>query len=182
MIAAAVLALLTAAVAPPAACPATPPARAEATVASRVDAHRASSASQSVAFDPAPPAILIYGEGGHLATQRYSIVATRTDAGLWHVDARGDTKIWVKGASAHAITPVVHDLDAQKSAEIDAILADPCLWRAHAAVNRDGSGPPPLGLIPETLEILMPDRTRRVSVLETADGPTARLMALVRPD
>lgn len=75
----------------------------------------------------APIRILWWGKGGDLGTTTFSIVATRTAAGAWHVDGAGQSVIWVAGAKPTPIRRIDRVLDADEGRTLDRLIADPCL-------------------------------------------------------
>ncbi|MBY8827218.1 hypothetical protein [Hephaestia mangrovi] len=98
--------------------------------------------------------ILWYAVGGDLATQSFSVVATRNAAGLWHVSGVGQTLVWIKGAKPSPMPSIDRTLDAEESSALDKMLADPCLYAGPTFADNPHihSG----GLV-ETLEVETPE-------------------------
>lgn len=144
------------------------------------NAHRALRDEMGVPMPTAPEHITIYTEGGHLATTRISIVATRSPDGRWHSDAIGRSKIWVEGATPSDMPRVARTLSADDSQKIDALLERPAFWRQQVT-PRTGDGPPSYDLMPRRIDVVTPSCAQRWITAGDQPALLAELDALVTP-
>lgn len=143
-------------------------------------AHRALRAEMAVPMPTDPIHVTIYAAGGHLATTRISIVATRGPDGEWRSDAVGRSKIWVENAQASDMPRVARTLPAADGAAIDALLDDPAFWRERTA-ERSDAGPPPLGQMVRTIDVVTPNCARRVVAMGDEPRLLEQLDRLITP-
>ncbi|WP_019516252.1 hypothetical protein [Sphingomonas sp. Mn802worker] len=143
-------------------------------------AHRALRDETGVAMPTDPEHITIYAAGGHLATTRISIVATRAADGLWHTDAVGRSKIWVEGAMPSDMPHVTRTLSIEDGARIDALLDQPAFWRQELSA-RDNEGPPPLGLMVRRIDVVTPNCAQHWATAGDQPSMLAELDALITP-
>ena len=177
MIPAAVLLTLATPIA--ATCPA---ASADADVlAGTIEPHRALRQELGVALPDAPVRVLIYSEGGHLATTRISIVAVRNAGGRWRTDAVGRSRIWVKDAPPSDMPHLARTLSAEDSRAVDVILADPDLWRETSSPVGHVE-PPPLDHASRDVAVFTPGCVRRGSTGNLALPLLIRLDRLLTPE
>ncbi|WP_298815258.1 hypothetical protein [uncultured Sphingomonas sp.] len=161
-------------------CKAAPQARAVDYLADE-NAHRQLRGELGVTVPTAPEHIMIYAAGGHLSTTRISIVATRGFDGRWHTDAVGRSKIWVEGAAPSDLPHLTRTLSVADSSKVDALLATSALWQQRLSDESDG-GPPPLGLMTRTIDVVTPRCAQRWLVAGNEPPLVAELDRLITPE
>lgn len=131
-------------------------------LAGMVEPHRALRHELGVGLPDAPTRVMIYSEGGHLATTRISIVAVRDAAGQWRTDAVGRSRIWVEDAPPDDMPHLARTLSIKDGRAVDTILANPAFWRETASSPHE-AGPPPRGYASRNVAIVTPACVRRGS-------------------
>lgn len=127
----------------------------------------------------APTRITLWGAGGHLATVRISILATRAPDASWHVSTVRQSTIWIDGAAPDNSIAPDRVLTADKGSRLDAMLADPCLYAEPDDFSAPWKGAPPLGVLVGVLEITTPKRHRLASGLGGGIGRAGEVIALL---
>lgn len=151
-------------------------------VTSAADAHAKLRADLAIASPESATHITIFGSGGHLETIEYSIILTRSSTGQWAIDAVGRSKIWVDDAKFAPIPSVQRSITANDGKLIDEIISDSCFYAEPSHYDSfDRDEPPPLGIIPRTVEIFIPSQRRIVIVFGDAIGRTGQLLKLIEP-
>lgn len=131
------------------------PADRLAPTASAIEKHRALRQALAEPMPDAPTMVMLHGEGGHLATDEYSIILARTADGLWRGTAVGRSKIWVEGAPFRPMDRAEWVLDQAAGQRLDEVIARNCPFD-RAAADRATSGPPPRGYISEQMDVVTP--------------------------
>lgn len=124
-----------------------------------------------------PTMVMLYGSGGHLSTQEYSIVLARGNGGLWHGTAVGRSQIWVMDAPYSPMKRREWILDRNKGGELDAALSRRCPFD-RSAVQVDTSEAPPLGTMSERIDVIQAGRTPVTYYATQGDG---KIASLIRP-
>jgi len=120
--------------------------------------------------------VMLYGAGGHLSTQQYSIIVARGDDGVWRGTAVGRSQIWLEDAPFRPMQRAEWTLDAQSGHQLDDAISGFCRRDLKAGKTQPTLAPP-LGFILETIVIVTPERGD-ISYFADKDDPIA---ALVRP-
>lgn len=121
--------------------------------------------------------VMLHGEGGHLATEEYSIIVARSADGLWRGTAVGRSRIWVEDAPYTPMKRAEWILDKATSQKLDSAIDRTCPFDRSAA-DPARSGPPPLGYVSEMIDIVEAGQVHHSFYVE-AGG--AGIAALVRP-
>ncbi|VXC97653.1 hypothetical protein [Sphingomonas sp. 8AM] len=124
---------------------------------SKLEEHRALRKALDEPLPNAPTMVMLFGRGGHLATDEYSIVLAKTPDGVWHGTAVGRSKIWVEGGPYRVLPRKEWALDAAAGARLDAAIT--CRHRYTPATAQFPGPPPSRGYVPETVEIVVNGRT-----------------------
>jgi len=146
---------------------------------SAIEEHRLLRASLDEPMPQEPTMIMVYGKGGHLATQEHSIVAVRSTDGLWRGTTVGRSGIRVQDAPFRVIPRVEWTLDAAVGLQLDDVLSNYCPPTNEDDANLNGaiSSPPPRGLISERVDIVM----RGANLYTYYAGQNDSLASLIRP-
>jgi hypothetical protein len=143
--------------------------------------HRALREAIGEPMPQAPTMVMVYGKGGHLATNEYSIIAVRSVDGVWRGTAVGRSQIWIKDAPFRPMPRAEWALDGKTGKQLDYAISHYCTARSAPHLP---SGevkpppPPPLGTIFERIDIVAPGRTPSTF---SADQGSSAIAALVRP-
>lgn len=126
--------------------------------------------------------VLVHAVGGHLGTEEDSIILSRADDGRWSGTAVGRSRIWVQDAPYVASPGKQWTLPAEAGQRLDRILDDKCFYAEPAAFDSSSAGPPPLGAMVLSLDVLTPSRRRSALFLGgEAKGRTAEIVQLSLP-
>ncbi|MGT2516207.1 hypothetical protein ACVOMT_20195 (plasmid) [Sphingomonas panni] len=107
---------------------------------SELDAHRALRAAVGEPMPEAPTRVMLYGRGGHLSTEEYSIVVARDADGIWRGTAVGRTQMWIDGAPYEPLPRKAWVVDRNTGRQLDAALARRCRFD-RSAIVADKSSP-----------------------------------------
>lgn len=151
---------------------------------SAIRRHRELRAASDLAVPETAPRILTHFTTFHHVSTDVSLAAARSGDGLWRVSAIGETR----GPQANQPPSPVREewtLSAAASAEVDAILVDPCFYAEPANVHAvrlrklDGSEYQVIGGGISRTEIDTGDRQRIAEMHFGNWGRTGRLMYLI---
>jgi hypothetical protein len=123
------------------------------------------------------PMVMIYGRGGHLSTEEYSIIVARSSDGLWRGTAVGRSRIWVKDAPYTSMKRADWILDKASAGGLDGAISRTCPFN-RAAESGSKAGPPPRGYISEKIDVV--SEGRNVHSFYVGEGGEA-IAALIRP-
>lgn len=144
---------------------------------SAIDDHKALRKALGEPMPQAPTMVMMYGRGGHLSTTEYSVVLVREADNVWHGTAVGRTQIWVKDAPYTPLKHIEWALDEEQSQQLDDAISRRCPFdRSVASAN--SSGPPPLGLISQRIDVFQPGQAPITYYASEGDGKVA---SLIRP-
>jgi hypothetical protein len=124
-----------------------------------------------------PSMVMLYGKGGHLSTIEYSVIVARNAKGKWRGTAVGRSRIQVMGAPYSPMTTAEWELNGATSQQLEQALSHRCPFRE----NRSSATPPeapPLGHIPERIDVVTSGRTIATFYADAEDGAFA---AIIRP-
>jgi hypothetical protein len=124
-----------------------------------------------------PTMVMLYGKGGHLSTEEYSIILVKAADGIWRGTAVGRSQIWIKDAPYSPMKRVEWVLNEMAGRQLDAAISHPCLLTQPSARSAN-AGPPPIGFIPERIDVLVAGHTPSTFYSEEGD---AKIAALIRP-
>lgn len=105
----------------------------------------------------------------------------RDAGGRWRTDAVGRSRIWVKDAPRSDMPHLARTLSAGDSRAVDAILADPDLWR-ETSLPIGHVGPPPLDHALRDIAVFTPGCVRRGSTGNPGLPLLIRLDRLLTPE
>lgn len=144
---------------------------------SALDAHAALREALGELMPEAPIRVALYGRGGHHSTEEYSIVLARNTDGIWHGTAVGRSQIWVEDAPYTPLPRKEWVVDQDKGRQLDAALARHCRFDRSTVLAGD-AGPPPLGRMAETIDVV---RSSRPTISYSAGDGDGVIAALIRP-
>lgn len=121
--------------------------------------------------------VMLYGKGGHLATEEYSIILVRTANGIWQGTAVGRSQIWIKDAPYTPMDRVEWVLDEATGLQLDRAIHRRCPASRKGGKVAD-AGPPPLGFVGENIDVVVPGNAPTTFTSEEGEGTIA---ALIRP-
>ena len=170
------LALISAAGAGPPPPPCVPVASDHlAPTSSAIDDHKALRKAIGEPMPQAATMVMMYGQGGHLSTEEYSVVLARGADNLWRGTAVGRSKIWIRDALYTPMKRIEWVLDKDKAQQLDDAISRRCPF--DRSVARDAnSGPPPLGLIAQRIDVVQPGQTPITYYASEGDGKVASLI------
>lgn len=123
------------------------------------------------------PMVMLYGKGGHLSTEEYSIIVVRLPDGQWRGTAVGRSQIWVEGARFTPMKRAEWSLDKASGKRLTAAISQTCSFIRDTKKDLK-SGPPPRGYIPEKIDVVSAEHRRHSFYVD--EGGEA-IAALVRP-
>lgn len=144
---------------------------------SAIDDHRALRKALGEPMPQAPTMVMMYGRGGDLSTDEYSIVLARGADNVWHGTAVGRTQIWVKDAPYTPMKRMEWVLDEDQGRQLDDAISRRCPFDRSAA-SANNSGPPPIGYIARRIDVIQPGQTAITYYASEGDGKVA---SLIRP-
>ncbi|RYE93841.1 MAG: hypothetical protein EOO77_44975, partial [Oxalobacteraceae bacterium] len=86
---------------------------------SAIEDHRALRKAIGEPMPQSPTMVMLYGKGGHLATEEYSIILVRTANGIWQGTAVGRSQIWIKDAPYTPMNRAEWVLDKATGLQLD---------------------------------------------------------------
>lgn len=122
---------------------------------SAIDDHKALRKALGESMPQSSTMVMMYGLGGLLSTEEYSIVLARGDDDVWRGTAVGRSQIWIKDAPFKPMRRTDWVLGTDKSRQLDDAIAHRCPID-RSVVKTDKSGPPPLGYIAERIDVVQP--------------------------
>jgi hypothetical protein len=145
---------------------------------SAIEEHRALREAIGEPMSQSSTMVMLYGRGGHLATQEHSIVLFRSRSGIWQGTAVGRTRIAVEGAPYQPMERAEWTLDRNAGRQLDDAIARRCPQSQPDVEGSSPSGPPPRGLIVERIDILRADLPISTFYASEEGG---KIAALIRP-
>lgn len=142
---------------------------------SAIENHRALRKVLGEPMPRSPTMVMLYGEGGHLSTDEYSIIVVRSANGTWHGTEVGRSRIWIEDAPYGPMPRAEWVLDKATGLQLDNAIARRCSASRKATTD---SGPPPLGIVPELIDVMTPGHALSTFYSEEDDG---KIAALIRP-
>lgn len=137
--------------------PCLPASREETTaVASAVDDHRAIRKILNEPMPDAPTMVMLYGKGGHLATNEYSIIAVRNADGSWQGSAVGRSQVSIVDAPFTPMKKVEWELGMEEGQRLDEAISRRCPSKRPPKTSTP-SRPPPRDFIPERIDVVTPN-------------------------
>lgn len=146
--------------------------------ASAVEDHRSLRKVLDEPMPRSPTMVMLYGKGGHLSTQEYSVIVVRADDGRWQRTAVGRSRIWMRDALYRPMERVQWILDEAAGRKLDQALARRCPVMPKAANAPVSSEPPPRGMIPQRIDVVTPDHP---TVTFDSEDEKDGIALLVRP-
>lgn len=144
---------------------------------SAINDHKALRKALGEPMPHAPTMVMMHGRGGHLSTDEYSIVVARGTDDVWHGTAVGRSQIWIKDASYTPMKRIEWTLDKENGRQLDDAISRRCPFD-RSAVKANSSGPPPLGLIAQRIDVVQPGRAPITYYASDGDGVIA---SIIRP-
>ena len=146
--------------------------------ASAIEDHRALRKAIGEPMPQSPTMVMLYGKGGHLSTSEYSIVVVRAADGTWQGTAVGRSQIWIKDAPYSPMQRADWVLDKAAGPQLDEAISRRCPAGRQAIDKPADSGPPPLGSVPERIDVVTPGHAPSSFYSEEGEG---KIAALIRP-
>ena len=146
--------------------------------ASAIEDHRALRKAIGEPMPQSPTMVMLYGKGGHLSTSEYSIVVVRAADGTWQGTAVGRSQIWIKDAPYSPMQRADWVLDKAAGLQLDEAISRRCPAGRKAIDKPADSGPPPLGSVPERIDVVTPGHAPSTFYSEEGEG---KIAALIRP-
>ena len=143
---------------------------------SAIEDHRSPRAALGVPMPQAPTMVMLYGKGGHLSTQEYSIVLIRADDGAWRGTAVGRSQIWVQGAPYTPMKEKDWTLAKAAAKELEDAISRRCPVDRAAPSGASRSLPPPRGYISERVDVLTPNHAPITFYASEGDGTIAQVI------
>jgi len=146
--------------------------------ASAIEDHRALRKAVDEPMPQSPTMVMLYGKGGHLSTEEYSIVVVRAADGTWQGTAVGRSQIWIKDAPYSPMKRAEWVLDKAAGLELDDAISHRCPSGREPAAKAADTGPPPRGYVPELIDVVTPGQAPSTFYSEAGEG---KIAALIRP-
>ncbi len=146
--------------------------------ASAIEDHRALRKAIGEPMPQSPTMVMLYGRGGHLSTSEYSIIVVRSADGTWQGTAVGRSKIWIEDAPYRPLQRADWALDKAAGLQLDKAISRRCPVGRKAIDKPGDPGPPPLGLVPERIDVVTPGHAPSTFYSEEEEG---KIAALIRP-
>jgi len=119
--------------------------------------------------------VMLYGAGGHLVTEQYSIILVRAANGIWRGSAIGRSQIWVKDAPYIPMDRADWVLDKAAGRELDDAISRRCPFdRKPLAKPSDAA--PPLGSVTERIDVIRPGHSSSTFYADEGGGQMAKLI------
>jgi hypothetical protein len=142
---------------------------------SAVEDHKALRKAIGEPMPQAPTMVMMYGRGGHLSTEEYSVVLARGADNVWHGTAVGRSQIWIKDAPYTPMKRTEWVLDKDRAQQLDDAISRRCLFDRSAASDAN-SGPPPIGFIAQRIDVIQPGQTPITYYASEGDGKVASII------
>jgi hypothetical protein len=147
-------------------------------IASAIEDHRALRKAIDEPMPHSPTMVMLYGKGGHLSTQEYSIIVVREANGSWQGTAVGRSQVWVKDAPYIPMKRAEWTLDKVTGHRLDDAISRRCLPGRKDTAEPAASGPPPRGYVPERIDVVTPGQVPSTFSSDEGEG---KIAALIRP-
>jgi len=145
---------------------------------SAIEDHRTLRKAIGEPMPQSPTMVMLYGKGGHLSTEEYSIIVVRSADGTWRGTAVGRSQIWVKDAPYSPMKRAEWALDKAAGLQLDDAISHGCASGGKTAAKPADSGPPPRGFVPERIDVVTPGHAPSTFYSEEGEG---KIAALIRP-
>jgi len=145
---------------------------------SAIEDHRTLRKAIGEPMPQSPTMVMLYGKGGHLSTEEYSIIVVRSADGTWQGTAVGRSQIWVKDAPYSSMKRAEWVLDKAAGLQLDGAISHRCASDRKTAVKPADSGPPPRGFVAERIDVVSPGHAPSTFYSDEGEGKVA---ALIRP-
>ncbi len=119
--------------------------------------------------------VMMYGRGGHLSTEEYSVILARGADDVWRGTAVGRRQIWIKDAPYTPMKRIEWVLDKDKARELDDAISRRCSIDRSALTPKD-TGPPPLGYIAQRIDVVQPRQAPVTFYASEGDGVVAAII------
>lgn len=146
--------------------------------ASAIEDHRTLRQAIGEPMPQSSTMVMLYGKGGHLSTEEYSIIVVRSADGTWRGTAVGRSQIWVKDAPYIPMRRAEWTLDKAAGVQLDDAIAHRCASGSKTAAKPANPVPPPRGFVTERIDVVMPGHAPATFYSEEGEGKVA---ALIRP-
>ena len=146
--------------------------------ASAIEYHRALRKAVDEPMPQSPTMVMLYGKGGHLSTQEYSIIVARSANGIWQGPAVGRSQIWVKDAPYDPMKRAEWTLDKAVGLQLDNAISHRCHSGHKTAAKSADDEPPFRGFVAERIDVVTPGHAPSTFYSEEGEG---KIAALVRP-
>lgn len=153
------------------------PANGSQPTVSAISDHRALRKIIGEPMPEAATAVMLYGKGGHLGTNEYSIILDRAANGSWQGTAVGRSQVWIVGAPFTPMDRKEWHLSPEDGQRLDDAISHRCP-RKSAERKFKPSGPPPLDFIPERIDVVSPNNNT-VTFYATEGG--GQIATMIRP-
>lgn len=146
--------------------------------ASAIEDHRTLRKAIDEPMPQSPTMVMLYGKGGHLSTEEYSIIVVRSADGTWRGTAVGRSRILVQDAPYSPMKRAEWTLDKATGLQLDNAISHRCASGDKTADKPVDSGPPPRGFVPERIDVVMLGHAPSTFYSDEEEGKFA---ALIRP-
>lgn len=146
--------------------------------ASAIEDHRTLRKAIGEPMPQSPTMVMLYGKGGHLLTEEYSIIVVRSADGTWRGTAVGRSQIAVKDAPYSPMKRAEWTLDKAVGLQLNEAISRRCVSSGQTAAKPADSGPPPRNFVPERIDVVSPRHAPSTFYSEEGEG---KIAALIRP-
>lgn len=146
--------------------------------ASAIEDHRTLRQAIGEPMPQSSTMVMLYGKGGHLSIEEYSIIVVRSADGIWRGTAVGRSQILVKDAPYIPMKRTEWALDEAAGLKLDDAMSHRCSSGGKAAAKSADLSPPLRGFVPERIDAVTPGHAPSTFYSEEGDGKVA---ALIRP-
>jgi len=143
---------------------------------SAIEDHKSLRAALGVPMPQAPTMVMLYGKGGHLSTEEYSIVLIRAADRTWRGTAVGRSQIWVQDAPYEPMKEKDWALDKAAAEKLEHAISLHCQFDRAAASGTSNPPPPPRGYISERVDVLTPNHAPITFYASEGDGKIAQFI------
>ena len=143
---------------------------------SAIEDHRSLRQALGVPMPQAPTMVMLYGKGGHLSTEEYSIVLIRAADGTWQGTAVGRSQIAVQDAPYIPMKEKDWTLAKAAAKELENAISRHCPFDRAAPSKASKSNPPPRGYISERVDVFTPNHAPITFYASEDDGKIAQFI------
>jgi hypothetical protein len=145
---------------------------------SAIDDHKALRKAIGEPMPQAPTLVMMFGRGGHLSTDEYSVILARGADNVWRGTAVGRSQIWAKDAPYTPMKRIEWVLDKDKAQQLNEAISRRCPFKRSGGADAVASGPPPRNYIAERIDVIQAGQTPITYYASEGDGVVA---SLIRP-